>query len=51
MKEPILTTGNGEVETWPDKWTIITKDGKNCAMVEDTILINDEGAQNITEDI
>jgi len=40
--EPILTLGDGRVETLEDNWTIQTVDGTIAAHVEDTILITKE---------
>ncbi|CEM35075.1 unnamed protein product [Vitrella brassicaformis CCMP3155] len=41
--EPMINEGSGEYITWPDQWTVTTKDGKRSAQFEHTILITDDG--------
>ena len=46
--EPMLTLGSHEVETRPDGWTVVTKDGSLAAHFEHTIVITDQGPQILT---
>lgn len=41
--EPMVNAGTHEVEMLPDRWTIITADGRLSAYFEHTVLITDEG--------
>jgi methionyl aminopeptidase len=41
--EPMVNAGTHEVEMLPDRWTIITADGKLSAYFEHTVLITDGG--------
>jgi len=41
--EPMVNAGSHEVEMLPDRWTIITADGKLSAYFEHTVLITDDG--------
>src|SRR3982074_2679055 len=40
--EPMVNAGGHEVQMLPDRWTIITADGKLSAYFEHTVLITDE---------
>ena len=46
--EPMLTLGSHEVETRPDGWTVVTKDGSLAAHFEHTIAITEQGPQILT---
>lgn len=46
--EPMLTTGDDEVETAEDGWTIVTADGSDAAHFEVTIAITEEGVEVLT---
>jgi len=46
--EPILCTGAPRHRVWPDKWTVVTKDGGLAAQYEHTILITPDGAEVLT---
>ena len=41
--EPMVNAGTHEVEMLPDRWTIITADGRLSAYFEHTVLITEEG--------
>ena len=41
--EPMVNAGSHEVEMLPDRWTIITADGRLSAYFEHTVLITEEG--------
>ena len=38
--EPMITMGTREVYLMPDKWTVVTRDGKPAAHFEHTIAIH-----------
>ena len=46
--EPMLTEGNSEVFTAKDGWSVTTKDGKNAAHFEHTIVITETGPEILT---
>ncbi|HVA86633.1 MAG TPA: type I methionyl aminopeptidase [Candidatus Saccharimonadales bacterium] len=46
--EPMLTLGSADVETRPDGWTVVTKDGSLAAHFEHTITITEQGPQILT---
>jgi len=46
--EPMLTLGGHEVQTRPDGWTVVTKDGSLAAHFEHTIAITEQGPQILT---
>jgi methionyl aminopeptidase len=46
--EPMLTLGSHEVETRPDGWTVVTRDGSLAAHFEHTIAITEQGPQILT---
>ena len=46
--EPMLTLGRHEVETRPDGWTVVTRDGSLAAHFEHTIAVTDDGAEILT---
>jgi methionyl aminopeptidase len=41
--EPMVNAGSPDVEMLPDRWTIITADGRLSAYFEHTVLITEEG--------
>lgn len=41
--EPMVNAGGHEVQMLPDRWTIITADGRLSAYFEHTVLITDDG--------
>ncbi|HXA43531.1 MAG TPA: type I methionyl aminopeptidase [Candidatus Solibacter sp.] len=41
--EPMVNAGSHEVQMLPDRWTIITADGRLSAYFEHTVLITDDG--------
>jgi methionyl aminopeptidase len=46
--EPMLTLGRYEVETKPDGWTVVTRDGSLAAHFEHTIAVTDDGPEILT---
>ncbi len=46
--EPMLTVGNYETHTLPDKWTVVTNDGKRAAQFEHTVAITDGDPEILT---
>ncbi len=46
--EPMLTLGSHEVETRPDGWTVVTRDGSLAAHFEHTIAVTEQGPQILT---
>ncbi len=46
--EPMVNLGSHYTKVLPDKWTVITLDGKPSAHVEHTIAITDEGPEVLT---
>jgi methionyl aminopeptidase len=46
--EPMLTLGSHEVQTRPDGWTVVTRDGSLAAHFEHTIAITEQGPQILT---
>jgi methionyl aminopeptidase len=46
--EPMINAGSYVVESLPDNWTIVTKDGKLSAHFEHTIAITRRGADILT---
>lgn len=43
--EPMINMGTKEVRTLPDKWTIVTKDGKPSAHFEHVVAITENGGE------
>lgn len=41
--EPMVNTGTWAVEVLSDEWTVVTKDGKNSAHFEHSVVITDDG--------
>ncbi len=46
--EPMVNAGGWEVDVLADKWTVVTRDGKLSAHYEDTIVITENGPENLT---
>ncbi len=46
--EPMLNLGTHETKTLPDKWTVVTKDGKPSAHVEHTVAVTEDGPEILT---
>ncbi|MEG6616916.1 type I methionyl aminopeptidase [Peptococcaceae bacterium 1198_IL3148] len=46
--EPMVNMGTYEVQTLPNNWTVVTKDGKMSAHVEHTIAITDDVPEILT---
>ena len=46
--EPMLTAGSHEVETKPDGWTVVTRDGRLAAHFEHTIAVTETGPEILT---
>ena len=47
--EPMVNQGTDEVDTLPDNWTVVTKDGALSAHYENTILITDDEPEILTK--
>lgn len=48
--EPMINQGGAGIKVLPDRWTIVTKDGKLSAHFEHTILITKDGFEILTEE-
>ncbi len=46
--EPMLNLGSWRDETWPDKWTVVTSDGKRSSQFEHTFLVTNTGCEILT---
>ena len=46
--EPMLNLGTHEWTMWNDGWTVVTKDLRNSAQFEHTLLVTDSGAEILT---
>ncbi|XP_060600510.1 methionine aminopeptidase 1-like [Ruditapes philippinarum] len=46
--EPMINEGTWRDETWPDKWTAVTEDGKRSAQFEHTLLVTETGCEILT---
>ena len=46
--EPMINLGTHEVDTLPDGWTVVTRDGKLSSHWEHTIAVTDNGPQVLT---
>jgi len=46
--EPMVTLGTWRVDTLPDGWTIVTRDGKCAAHFEHTVLTTENGPEILT---
>ena len=49
--EPMICLGENKVLTWPDKWTATTSDGLVTAQFEHTLLITEDGVEELTAKI
>lgn len=47
--EPMINEGTWRDTVWPDKWTVVTEDGKRSAQFEHTLLITDNGVEVLTK--
>ena len=46
--EPMIVEGTGEVELWPDGWTVVTADRGRAAQFEHTLLVTEHGVDVLT---
>ncbi len=46
--EPIVTEGSGAIITWPDGWTVATRDGSRAAQFEHTVIVTEDGFEVLT---
>jgi methionyl aminopeptidase len=46
--EPMINAGTFETRIKPDRWTVVTKDGKLSAQFEHTVAITDNGPEILT---
>ncbi|MGH3656421.1 MAG: type I methionyl aminopeptidase [Micromonosporaceae bacterium] len=46
--EPMITLGTYQYDTWPDQWTVVTKDRKWTAQFEHTVLVTASGYEILT---
>jgi methionyl aminopeptidase len=46
--EPMLTLGTIEWDMWDDGWTVVTKDRRNSAQFEHTLVVTDDGVEVLT---
>ena len=46
--EPMINAGSPDWKEWPDKWTVVTADGKRSAQFEHTLLIVEDGVEILT---
>ena len=46
--EPMVNVGKPGIRTMPDKWTVVTIDGKRSAHFEHTVAITDDGPRVLT---
>ena len=46
--EPMLTLGTIDYDIWDDHWTVVTKDHRNTAQFEHTVLVTDDGYEILT---
>lgn len=47
--EPIIAMGKGAIDTLPDEWTIVTKDGSHAVQIEHTVAITENGCEILTD--
>jgi methionyl aminopeptidase len=47
--EPMINDGDFHVEVLSDKWTVVTKDGKDSAHFEHTVFIKESGTEVLTK--
>ena len=46
--EPMVNAGTAETRTLPDKWTVVTMDGKRSAHFEHTVAVTENGPRVLT---
>lgn len=46
--EPMVNAGTAETRTLPDKWTVVTLDGKRSAHFEHTVAVTESGPRVLT---
>jgi methionyl aminopeptidase len=46
--EPMITLGGISYHTWPDRWTVVTKDRKWTAQFEHTVVVTETGYDILT---
>lgn len=46
--EPMITAGSRHIYLLDDNWTVVTRDGKNSAHFEHTVVVTDEGYEILT---
>lgn len=46
--EPMINLGNYHCDTWPDKWSAVTRDGSRSAQFEHTLLVTETGYEILT---
>lgn len=46
--EPMVNEGTAEIKTLPDKWTVVTNDGRMSAHFEHTVAITENGPEVLT---
>ncbi|OLE26021.1 MAG: type I methionyl aminopeptidase [Actinobacteria bacterium 13_1_20CM_3_71_11] len=46
--EPMITLGTYQYDTWPDGWTVVTKDRRWTAQFEHTLVVTEDGADILT---
>jgi len=46
--EPMINEGGWQDETWPDQWTVVTRDGRRSAQFEHTLLVTETGVEILT---
>jgi methionyl aminopeptidase len=46
--EPMLNAGTASVRTLPDRWTVVTADGRISAHYEHTVAVTAEGPRILT---
>ena len=47
--EPMINAGAWKDTTWPDEWTVVTKDGTRSAQFEHTLLVTADGCESLTK--
>ena len=48
--EPMVNEGSPGVRTLPDRWTVVTADGRRSAHFEHTVAVTADGPRILTED-
>jgi methionyl aminopeptidase len=47
--EPMLNEGTADIRVLPDRWTVVTQDGKRSAQFEHTIAVTETGVEILTQ--